>query len=295
MSRKRVNAETHGLRNPREDARTCPLCGGGHFRLLHSWEPEHPRNSSTLCLAFWECSCGLAILHPVPEPTQLPDQGDWWSPKRTIVRRNLRFKQYRQRLIDAIFGTRLERLVRQTRQAQPHGRLIDVGCGAGQLLSEASRYWQCHGLEPSVAAAEQARQRGFEVIADSFERAAIASASYDVVTLIGVLEHVLDPVDVLRKANRILKPRGVVVVKVPKLWGPAHRRHGREWNGYRVGYHLTMFSGKTMNAVLCAAGFAPLDRPRRDRMLDDILLVWGRKVREAQERAYDESARRDAA
>lgn len=284
MSRTNSDSRIHGLRHPGEDGRTCCLCGGRDFRLLHSWEPEHPRNSSTLALGFWECTCKLAILHPVPEAIHLPDQGDWWSPKRKLIRRHLSFKRYRAKVIEAIFGTPLQRLLRHTNRAQPGGRLLDVGCGNGRLLSEASRYYQCGGLEPSPVAAERARQRGFDIIENYFEPAEISSASYDVVMLDAVLEHVEDPVDTLRKANRILAPGGVVTVKVPKLWGPSHRRHGREWNGYRVGYHLTMFSGKTMDAVMSAAGFSPLRLLRRDRFLDDILIVWGRKVQDAQER-----------
>ncbi|MFW6169010.1 MAG: class I SAM-dependent methyltransferase [Planctomycetota bacterium] len=294
MSGNMREAESGKLRNPKEDGRTCCLCGGNIFRLLHQWEPGHPRNSSTLSLAYWECSCKLAILHPVPEARHLPDQGDWWSGKRKLIRRNPRLKRVRGWLHEAVFGTAVQRLVRTTYRIKPGGRLLDIGCGDGRLLSEASRYYECEGLEPSCVAVERARQRGLNIIESCFEPAEIPSGSYDVVTLDAVLEHVADPVDLLRKVNRILKPRGVVTVKVPKLWGPSHRRHGREWNGYRLGYHLTMFSGRTMDAVLSAAGFSALRRFRRDRVLDDILIVWGRKVHEARERDYGKTAARAA-
>ena len=66
---------------------------------------------------------------------------------------------------------------------------------------------------------------------------------------------------------------------MPKFGGPAYRRHGREWNGFRVGYHLHLFTGKTLAACLEKAGFEVLSRPKRDRPLDDILGMWGRKVR----------------
>jgi hypothetical protein len=51
-----------------------------------------------------------------------------------------------------------------------------------------------------------------------------------------------------------------------------------------------MFSGETMNAVMNVAGIATLSRPRRDRILDDILLVWGRKVNETAKRERAELA-----
>jgi SAM-dependent methyltransferase len=96
-----------------------------------------------------------------------------------------------------------------------------------------------------------------------------------------VLEHVHDPVQVLRKVNEVLRPDGVIAVKVPKLDGPAHRLHGREWNGFRIGFHTYLFTGRTLTRALNRAGFDVLNRPKRDRPLDDLLLLWGRKRHQA--------------
>ncbi|HIQ22002.1 MAG TPA: class I SAM-dependent methyltransferase [Planctomycetes bacterium] len=269
--------EVAELRDPRADGRRCTLCGGETFRLLHHWDPDHPRNVSTAAPGYWQCACGLAFLHPVPGPDQLPDHGEWWSSRRKLIIRRRRFKRLRARVQNWLFGTPVDRLIRQVRRVQPAGRLLDIGCGRGEPLAPAARQYQCDGMEPSPVAAKEARRRGFRVLETTFESASIPSASYDVAVLDSVLEHLPDPVYVLRQVNRILKPEGVVV-KLPKLWGPSHRRHRREWNGFRVGCHLTMFSGRTLDAALEAAGFTPLRRPRRDRPLDDILVVWGRKA-----------------
>jgi SAM-dependent methyltransferase len=214
----------------------------------------------------------------------LPDQGDFRSPKRKRVFRNYRIKHYREKLQNSLFGTQVQRLVGQTLKAQPGGRLLDVRCGAGQRLVHASDHYQCVGLDPSARHAGPARQLGFDVIVDRFDTASIESAWFDVVLMDSTLHHEADPVDVLKKANRILKPGGVVAVKVPKLWGFSNWLHDREWNGYRMGYHLTMFCCQSMESVMEAAGFQALRHPRRDRKLDDILIVWGRKSRETRER-----------
>jgi hypothetical protein len=55
--------------------------------------------------------------------------------------------------------------------------------------------------------------------------------------------------------------------------------HGRGWNGFRHGYHTYLFTGETLTRTLEAAGFEVLSSPRRCRPLDDILILWGRKVR----------------
>lgn len=266
-------------RDPRQDGYTCCLCRGRAFRLLHSWEAGHPRNSATIELGFWECECGLAVLYPVPGPDDLPLAGEWWTGAPRQVFRHVQLKAVRVRLQNWLFGTQRQRLIRQTRRVVAGGRLLDVGCGTGELLECARPYFDCTGIEPSPRAAAVARAKGFEIMEHRFEDAPAPNGTFDVVTMDAVLEHVVDPVSVLTKINGLLKPRGVVVIKVPKLWGPSHRRHGREWNGFRVGYHTVMFSGQTLRNTLEGAGFAPLRSPSRDRALDDILMLWGRKAR----------------
>ncbi len=269
------------LRNPVESGRICNLCGGTSFRLLHAWEPEHLRNSAAITVGFWECACKLAFLDPLPQLVQLPSNGDWWTTERKEVRRNVSFKKVRERLQNLVFGTPEARLIQQTRQLVPTGRLLDIGCGTGKLLEQARPYFQCHGLEPSEYAATEVRSRGFRVIQATLEDAPLESDDkYTVVTMDSVLEHLTDPVGTLVKINRLIPLGGVVVIKVPKLWGPTHQSLGREWNGFRVGYHTIMFSGQTLANVLRATGFEPTRRPRRDRPFDDILIMWGRKVAE---------------
>lgn len=266
------------LQNPRETGRICSFCGGNDFRLLHEWAPEHSRNSASIAVGYWECACKLAFLDPIPTPRQLPSDGDWWSPERKMVIRNPTFKKIRATAQNLLFGDARLRLIRQTRQLIPQGNLLDIGCGDGTLLDFAQPYFTCEGLEPSEFAANQARARGFRVIQATLEDAELPTDKYNVVTLDAVLEHLIDPVATLVKINQMLRMGGAVVIKVPKLWGPSHRSYGREWNGFRVGYHTVMFSGQTLDNVLRMAGFEPTQRPRRDRSLDDILVVWGCKV-----------------
>ena len=96
-----------------------------------------------------------------------------------------------------------------------------------------------------------------------------------------VIEHVLSPRAALSKVQALLAPGGVVVLLTPKFGGPAYRRHGADWNGFRHGYHTHLFTGETLGRYLRETGFEVLKNPRRDRMLDDILVLWGRKRAEA--------------
>lgn len=268
-------------RSPRDCGVQCDLCGSNKFRMLHEWPVGDFWNPATIPLSIWQClACRLILLHPVPTPEQLPSAGDWWSPKKPDYRRHMWYKKPWQRLRYAISDPR-DRLIRATSKAVSSGRLLDVGCGKGEVLSLARKFYDCVGVEPSPQAAAATRDRGIQVIENTFEQAEIERSSFDVVVMDSVIEHVQSPMRVLEKVNSILRMQGVVALKTPKYGGPAYRWHGATWNGFRHGYHTFLFTGDTLGQFLKRAGFEVLRRPRRDRMLDDILALWGRKTREA--------------
>jgi len=224
----------------------------------------------------------LVFFHPWPTPDQLPGGGDWWSTERKKHRRRKLLKKIRTGISYLCVGSPRYRLVKYTRKAVATGRLLDVGCGDGRLLELAAPHYDCVGLEPSPIGAERARRKGFLVLETTFEDVRIEPRSFDLVTMDSVIEHVHHPLSVVKKANRILKPGGVIALKTNKFDGPAYRMHGRAWNGFRHGYHTFLFTGATLGHTLEAGGFEVLKRPRRDRMLDDILILWGRKLREVE-------------
>ena len=265
-------------RNPVQDGRSCDLCGGRSFRLLHEWAAGDRWNPASIPIAVWQCDCKLVMLHPVPLPAQLPGGGEWWTRQRQRPIRNRRLKRVRTAVQHFLFGTPRRRLLRATRLAMPSGRLLDIGCGRGGLLRLAAKTYDCVGLEPSPIAAAMARARGFQVIEAHLERAELQPASFDVVLMDSVIEHFASPLEALRIANRALHDRGIIVLKTPKFGGPAYRRHGAYWGGFRHGYHTWLFSGETLGRALAATGFEVLRRPRRDRPLDDVLILWGRKM-----------------
>ena len=85
------------------------------------------------------------------------------------------------------------------------GRLLDVGCGAGQFLDVArARGWAAEGTEISSSAVRFLEERGHVV--HSCPLPGLRVKPYRAITMFEVLEHVRDPWDYLRAARRLLVP-----------------------------------------------------------------------------------------
>lgn len=272
--------------NPAEAGVCCDLCTGRDFELLHEWEVGNFWNPASIPIAVWKCAdCELVTLYPVPTTAQLPADGEWWTSERKFYRRRRWLKRIWEPTRVAIFGSKESRLIRNTRRITKAGRLLDIGCGLGELMQTGSKHFECVGLDPSPVAAKTVREMGFQVIESTFEDAEIPDSDFDAVVMDSVLEHVHSPTAVLRKVNSVLRVGGSVAINVPKFDGPAYRRHGAGWNGFRHGYHTFLYTGETLGQLLEKTGFDVLKRPKRDRMLDDILTLWGVKTRHASEAA----------
>ena len=140
--------------------------------------------------------------------------------------------------------------------ARPGARLLDVGCGNGQFLAHMRDLgWDVVGIDPDPKAVHIARERfQLEVRHGTLERAVIDAESFDAVTLRHVIEHVPDPVGLLRACRRLLNPQGRLVVVTPNHLSLGRRVCGREWIGWDSPRHLFVFSPRVLCRVAQAAG-----------------------------------------
>jgi SAM-dependent methyltransferase len=125
------------------------------------------------------------------------------------------------------------------------GRLLDVGCAMGRFMGlMQSVGWTVSGIEIDPDAAARARQVTPRVFHGDPMDAPFAPGSFDLVTAFHVLEHLPDPVGVLRRMLGWLAPGGIVVVEVPNVSGV----------GGRVFGHLVQFTPETMGLLAERAG-----------------------------------------
>lgn len=142
------------------------------------------------------------------------------------------------------------------RAPQPGGRLLEVGFGnPSTLMTMRELGWDVVGVETDPVSVANARALGLDARQGALEAHAFPDASFDVVYASHVLEHVHDPLDLLRECYRVLKPGGAVVMTTPNLASWGHRRFGADWVLLDAPRHLMLFSPRNARALLHKAGF----------------------------------------
>jgi SAM-dependent methyltransferase len=140
-------------------------------------------------------------------------------------------------------------------EAQPDGRVLDVGCGNGiWLLKQQALGWLVEGVEFSPLACQHARAAGLIVHQGSLEEARLPTASFDVVRIWHTLEHVPDPSSILSEIARILKPNGQVLIGVPNAGGWLARAWRTYWFDLDVPRHLWHFRAQDLRVLATQAG-----------------------------------------
>jgi SAM-dependent methyltransferase len=141
------------------------------------------------------------------------------------------------------------------------GKLLDVGCGDGTRLARLRDLgWEVYGQETDPHAACHARDAyAVPVHLGALEEAQLPDAGFDAIIMNHVIEHIHDPVRLLRECNRLLKPGGTFVAVTPNAQSYGHRSFGPSWRGLEPPRHLFLFSQETLRDAARRAGFKRVD------------------------------------
>jgi SAM-dependent methyltransferase len=149
----------------------------------------------------------------------------------------------------------LDSLERRTER----GRLLDVGCWVGYLLSEAEgRGWRGMGIEPSEFASTYARERlGLDVQTTDLMRADLPQGAFQAVVLGDVFEHLPRPDLALDRIAQLLAPEGVLAMGVPDAGSRAARALGARWWSV-IPTHVHYFTRHSISVLLRRRGYRVL-------------------------------------
>ncbi|HVL88836.1 MAG TPA: class I SAM-dependent methyltransferase [Actinomycetota bacterium] len=193
------------------------------------------------------CPCGLRTLSPEPAEETLVevfDDGTIYSEAESLRVHVL--EQNHRSLYD------VEKFVGP-------GRLLDVGCGLGYLLESArARGWEAVGVDPSPFSVRRAREKGFEAHRGLLHELGLPAASFDAISLLQVVEHLIDARALLAECRRLLKPGGALLVETPNPASllAAVKREG--FNYWIPPVHCVWYTPDALGRVLAAAGYTPV-------------------------------------
>jgi 2-polyprenyl-3-methyl-5-hydroxy-6-metoxy-1,4-benzoquinol methylase len=132
------------------------------------------------------------------------------------------------------------------------GKILDIGCGLGWILSSLGKDWDKHGIEVSKFASSHAAQFGnvHNGTLDDFNE-----SGFDVIIMNHVIEHLSDPVSALNKIRGLLNPSGIFIIGTPDFDSAAARRYGSNFRLLNDPTHISLFSSDSMHRCLRDQGF----------------------------------------
>jgi SAM-dependent methyltransferase len=137
----------------------------------------------------------------------------------------------------------------------PPGCVLDVGCGAGELLADFGRRgWTTYGVDPSGAAVAAAARRGATVHEGTLGDRPWPDLSFDLITMAHSLEHIVDPVEAVRQAVERLAVGGLLAIEVPN-WACWQRDVFRgRWFPLDLPRHQQHFSPRALDRLGAEVG-----------------------------------------
>ncbi|MGA2622449.1 MAG: class I SAM-dependent methyltransferase [Bacteroidota bacterium] len=221
----------------------CPVCGDdspGIFLCKTTL-------SSDPVFDLVECpGCGVMRFDPLPTSPQLASfyNASYYD-----------FDRSREEGKGMAFAARLKRWKKT-------GRFLDVGCATGFFINgiRNNSDWEVFGTDFGRSAVRCARETlHLNVVEGDLADAGFPDAFFDYVHVNNVLEHVLDPLSLLRECRRIIKPGGIYFLSVPNGYNDSldliefyrtEQKPARSKNG-----HIFFFPARTLLGLMHRMGF----------------------------------------
>jgi 2-polyprenyl-3-methyl-5-hydroxy-6-metoxy-1,4-benzoquinol methylase len=274
----------------------CPICSSAERKILYDGLVDNVFFCAPGKWTMWCCSgCTSAYLDPRPSTHSIGLAYSSYYTHRTVPTSSKRvnysslnlWRKIRRQLFNGYknwrYGTREEpalgigaiafmlappfrNLLDRRCRSLPRlpvrgGSVLDVGCGDGDFIEHAASLgWNAIGIDPDPAAIANCLSRGLDVSQGTLEQFADKERLFDVITLSHVIEHVHNPVALLKACRRLLKPTGQLWLETPNIDSLGHREYMKNWRGLEPPRHLVLFNRQSLGKALFASGFARIER-----------------------------------
>lgn len=236
---------------PRNDLTDCPICGSDNINKVLDVVDHF---SSKEVFPIFDClQCTFRFTNHFPTEN---DIGKYYDSPDYISHSDTK-KGFINKLYHAARKYMLHkkvRLVKNSIREQP-ARLLDIGCGTGYFLHAAKEQgFEVSGIEKEKGARDYAITQFGLNVKDEEHLWGIDEASFDVVTLWHVLEHLEKINESIQKIGNILTENGVAVIAVPNHRSYDASFYNDRWAAYDVPRHLWHFTPKTIEKLLARHG-----------------------------------------
>ena len=137
--------------------------------------------------------------------------------------------------------------------------LMDVGCSSGAFLVVARDLGiKTQGVEPAEDASAAAKKLGLDVHHGYVEDIEIADCSLDIVTLLEVIEHAYEPINLVKACFRLLRPSGLLVIGTGNTDSWTAQMMKGKWEYFQIekhGGHISFFCPRSMKVLARRTGF----------------------------------------
>jgi len=144
--------------------------------------------------------------------------------------------------------------------------ILDIGCGQGAFLKLVKDQLgaETWGIEMVIEVAEKAKNNADHILEGKVEDVLnlIPDAYFDCITLNDVLEHLIEPTEVLKMIKPKLSAKGVIIASIPNVWICSNLYElliKRDWEYKEFGIldstHLRFFTKISMKRMFEKAGY----------------------------------------
>lgn len=201
------------------------------------------------CIPIHVCpTCGLIMADIGPHAHEYEDE-DYYL---------VRFETLSE--IDGYWGYRWRHVLRVIRREASPASLLDVGAGNGYFVYLARKEFgiDARGIDISHTHTEYAgRMLSVDIGREALHEH--GRSDYSAVTIFNVLEHVADPVAMVRESHARLAQGGYLAITTPNPTGLAARRTGlKGWGMIEPPHHINLFTRPSLRAILTSNGFRPV-------------------------------------
>jgi len=127
-------------------------------------------------------------------------------------------------------------------------KILDVGCGAGKTTNYFNKIGDTYGIDRSYTGVIHCNKIKVKIVQADLNYPPFATNTFDIITLLDVLEHVENDLEVLKKLKPLLKQNGKLIITVPA--------YQLLWTEHDVALsHFRRYTTKTLENILKRADF----------------------------------------